>query len=404
MSGPLDGLRVVELGVWIAGPATGGILADWGADVIKIEPLGGDPARLFQQMLGGDMPNNPVFELDNRSKRSIALDLTTEGGLAIANDLVAEADVFVTNVRLAGLKRLRLDQATLTTRHPRLVYAAITGYGTEGPEADRAAYDIAAFWARSGIAHMLTAPGSAPPFQRGGMGDHGAALSAAGMICAALYSREQTGEGQFVTTSLFRQGVYTIGFDLSVALGWGLTLQLADRDNMPNPAINNYMAGDDRRFWICGLEGDRHWPPLARIVGHPEWLDDQRFATVTDRATNARDLISELDAIFATKSLDEWAGIFATEPEFFWAPIQTPDDLLADPQFHAAGCLIEVPDGPTTTPMIATPADFHGTPCQPRSMAPGIGEHTAEILESIGRGDQIEILRAGGAISASRAQ
>jgi len=165
----MDGVKVVEIGVWVAGPAAGGILADWGADVVKIEPPAGDPARTFQRMFGADMPNNPVFELDNRSKRSVVLDLGTDEGRALALELIDGADVFLTNIRASALARIGLDHETLLARNPRLVYAIITGYGLEGPDADRAAYDIAAFWARSGIAHLLTPPDANPPFQRGGM-------------------------------------------------------------------------------------------------------------------------------------------------------------------------------------------------------------------------------------------
>ena len=398
MSGPLAGVKVVELGVWVAGPAAGGILADWGADVVKIEPLTGDPARIFQRMLGSDMPTNPVFEMDNRSKRSIALDLAADEGLAIARSLIAEADVFVTNVRLAGLDRLGLDPDTLTVAHPGLIYAAITGFGLDGPDRDKAAYDIAAFWARSGIAHMLTPEGSDPPFQRGGMGDHNAGLAGAAAISAALYHRERTGEGQLVSTSLFREGIYTLSFDLSITVGWGLTLGVGDRATMHNPSTNNYVTGDGKRFWVVGLEGDRHWPPMARVVGHPEWIDDERWATAMDRAINGRELIAELDRIFVTRTLDEWAGIFAGEPDFFWAPVQSPDDLLADPQFHAAGGLVEVPDGTSTTSMIATPCDFHGTPWAPRGLAPKLGEHTVEILEQLGRSGELADLVAAGAV------
>lgn len=403
MAGPLDGVKVVELGVWVAGPAAGGILADWGADVVKVEPLSGDPARTFQRMLGADMPTNPVFEMDNRSKRSIAVDLSTDSGLEIAKALIAEADVFVTNVRLAGLERLGLDHESLRAEHPRLIYAAITGFGMEGPDKDAAAYDIAAFWARSGIAHMLTPEGADPPFQRGGMGDHNAGLAGAAAISAALYSRERTGEGQLVSTSLFREGIYTLSFDLSVTVGWGLTLGVGQRTTMHNPTTNNYVAGDGRRFWVVGLEADRHWPPMARVVGHPEWIDDPRFATAVDRAMNGQELIATLDEIFVTKTLDEWRAVFATEPDFFWAPVQSPDDLLADPQFHASGALIEVPDGASTTSMIATPCDFHGTPWSARSLAPGLGEHTGEILASIGRGDELDELVTAGVVGVAEA-
>ena len=230
---------------------------------MKIEPPAGDPSRTFQYSLTGQMmPTNPIFEMDNRSKRSIVLDLTTPEGKEIAEDLIADADVFVTNVRLGGLERLGLDAETLTARHPRLSYAASTGYGGEGEDADRAASDIAAFGSRSGIAHLLTRPGEDPPFQRGGMGDHNAGLAGAAAVCAALYCRENTGEGQLVSTSLLREGLYTISFDLSVLLGWGLTLQIGQRESMGNVAMNNYSASDGKRFWVVGLDGMRHWPRL----------------------------------------------------------------------------------------------------------------------------------------------
>ena len=402
MSGPMDGVRVVEIGVWVAGPAAGGILADWGADVIKIEPPSGDPARTFQRMLGGDMPNNPIFELDNRSKKSIVLDLRTQEGRDVAMELIDGADVFLSNIRPNALERIGLDYETLAARNRRLIYAIVTGYGLEGPDANRAAYDIAAFWARSGIASLLTAPGADPPFQRGGMGDHSVGLSTAAAISAALFARERTGEGQMVSTSLLRQGVYTIGFDLNMVLGWGLTTAVGLRNAMGNPAINNYAAGDGRRFWIVGLEGERHWPPLARAVGHPEWLVDERYSTPGARSKNALELIAELDRIFASKTLDEWAEIFATEDDFFWSPINTVDDVLADPQLAHAGGLVVVPDGSSGTTMIASPADFHGTPWAPRSLAPKLGEHTREVLSQLGKSDDaIDDLIASGAATQS---
>lgn len=388
MPGPMEGVKVVELGVWVAGPAAGGILADWGADVVKIEPPGiGDPARTFQQMMGADLPFNPVFENDNRSKRSIVLDLSQEAGRAIALELLDEADVFVTNVRAKALARLGLDSDSLLARNPRLVYGLISGYGLDGPDADRAAYDIAGFWARSGIAASLTSPGQHPPFQRGGMGDHNAGLAAAGAISAALFSREKTGKGQMVSTSLLREGIYTLSFDLSLGVRFGVPLQVANRKSMGNPCINNYADRDGRWFWIVGLEAERHWPSLARAVGHPEWIDDERFATAPGRAQNAEVLIAELDRIFATKTREQWGEIFDAEQDLWWAPVQTTEEVLSDPQVLAAGGLVAVPDGDGTTLLPATPCDFHGTPWRPRTMAPGHGEHSDEILRELGRSD-----------------
>jgi crotonobetainyl-CoA:carnitine CoA-transferase CaiB-like acyl-CoA transferase len=397
MPGPLEDVRVVELGVWVAGPGAGGILADWGADVVKVEPPEGDPARNFGRMLGGDLPTNPVFELDNRGKRSISLDLSLERGLRVADQLVAEADVFLTNLRPAALARLGLGPKETCDRHPRLVYAIITGYGLDGPEADRGAYDIAAFWARAGIAESLRAPGGPLPFQRGGMGDHTVAMTGAAMVSAALVERARTGQGQLVSTSLLRQGVYTIGFDVNVAVMWGRTLGIGTRETMYSPVLNNYSASDGKSFWIVGLEGDRHWPALARAVGHPEWITDSRFDNARNRALNAGDLIGLLDEIFATRTLEEWATAFAEEPELFWSPVNTIDDVLADEQFHAAHSVVHVPDEQGTLPMLATPVDFEGRPPVPRWRAPLLGEHTREVLGELGlEGDAVASLVADG--------
>ena len=401
MPGPLEGVKVVELGMWVAGPACAGILADWGADVVKLEPPGiGDPARTYQALFGEVMPDNPVFEMDNRSKQSIAVDLRVPEGQALALELLDDADVFVTNLRRAALERWGLGPDEVLARNPRLVYQLITGYGMEGPDAGRPAYDIGGFWARSGVAGLLRAPGGPLPFQRGGMGDHPTGSSAAGAVCAALFSRERTGEGQLISTSLVRQGVYTIGFDLSVTLGWGAHIGIGAREQMGNPAMNNYVAGDGRAFWLIGQEGERHWPPLARVVGHPEWLSDERFSTAMGRRQNAPELIGLLDEIFASKTLEEWAEVFDTEPDMFWAPVNEIDDVIIDPQVHAAGAFVDVPEEAGSAMRVASPSDFYGTPWKPRSGAPKLGQHTREVLASLGRTEaEIDALLDGGVVA-----
>jgi len=392
-------MRVVELGVWVAGPAAGGVLADWGADVVKIEPPAGDPARGFAKMLGGDVPFNPPFEMDNRSKRSIVIDFRKPDGVDLAHELLEQADVFLTNIRLDALERLGLDPDALRARYPRLVYGIITGYGITGPDRDRAAYDISAFWARSGVVGLLTRPGEDPPFQRGGMGDHGAGMTLAGGISAALVARARTGEGQLVATSLLRHGMYTISFDLNMALRFGVPLAVAKRTQMTNPVINCYQDRDGRWFWLVGLEGQRHWPDVCRAVGHADWIDDERFRDEDGRRKNIRELIPELDRIFATRTREEWSEIFDRE-NVWWAPVQTTEEVLADPQVHAGGGFVEVPEGDSTVTMINTSVDFVGTPGGPRAMPPGLGEHTDAILEELGRDSSaVERLRREGVVA-----
>jgi crotonobetainyl-CoA:carnitine CoA-transferase CaiB-like acyl-CoA transferase len=279
------------------------------------------------------------------------------------------------------------------------VYGIITGYGLDGPERTRAAYDIGAFWARSGIAGLLAAPGGEPPFQRGGMGDHGAGMALAGGICAALTARARTGDGQLVATSLLRHGMYTIGFDLNTALRFGVGIGTATHDTMGNPAINCYQDQDGRWFWLIGLDADRHWPDLCRAVGKPEWIDDPLFATARARRENLRELIPALDAIFATRSREDWGEALDREG-MWWAPVQTTDELLADPQAWAGGGFVDVPDGSSSQTMINTPVDFLGTPGAPRAMPPELGEHTDEVLAELGRdAATIAALRADGVVA-----
>jgi len=395
----MDGIRVVEVGMWVAGPAASAILGDWGADVVKIEPPTGDPFRGLISSFGGD-GSSPPFELDNRNKRSIALNLSHEDGQAIAGALVDGADVFVTNARASALERAGLDYPTVSARNPRLVYASVSGYGTEGYDRNRAAYDVGAFWSRAGVAAALTPEGQDLPYQRGGMGDHMAGMAAAGAISAALFARERTGRGQFVSTSLLRIGMYMIGWDISMSLRLGIPAIPMTVHAPPNPLINAYAAADGRRFWLLGLQADRHWPDVLRAVDRPEWAGDPRYATIELRWQNSAELVKDLGAVFATRTMAEWADVFDRE-DVWWAPVQHAHEVVDDPQARAAGGFVDVPSGDGGEPitMVASPVDFGGTRCEPRSGPPEFAQHTEELLLELGYDwDRIIELKDAGTI------
>jgi crotonobetainyl-CoA:carnitine CoA-transferase CaiB-like acyl-CoA transferase len=381
----LDGVRVIEMGLWVAGPAAAGILADWGADVVKIEAPGGDPMRAFFQLsTGSKVDRNPPFDLDNRGKRSVVLDVRKPEGRAALETLLASADVFVTNLRPDALARLGLDAETLTARHPRLVYASITGYGRTGSERDRPGYDVGAFWARSGVAATLAPEGTPPPQIRGGFGDHVTAVATVAGVVAALYERQQSGRGRVVETSLLRTGAYCLGWDLGIQLSFGKIRAPVPRTEVETPLVNSYRAGCARWFWLIGLEADRHFPGVARSVGREDLLADVRFASARERRRNCRQLIAELDRAFATRPLAEWAARFDREG-VWWAPVQSLDEVVADGQAEAAGAFVDVParDGGVQR-MVASPVGFSGAAPAPRRPSPALGEHTDDVLREAG--------------------
>ena len=370
-------LRVLELGVWVAAPAAAGILADWGADVIKVEPPAGDPMRNVFGALGirEEMPN-PAYTLDNRGKRSVVLDLRNEADRARMEGLLADAHVFVTNLKPDALDRFDLGADATLARHPHLVYCSVTGYGLEGPDRDRAGYDLGAFWARSGLSHQL-ASRDEPLNARGAMGDHITALSALAGILGGVLQQRATGEGCVVETSLLRTGIYVLGWDLGLQSALGRVARGEPREANQSPLMNCYRTADDRWLFLTCLEADRHLRNVYVALGREDLLADERFASGHALRKNNRHAIAVLDEEIAKRPLAEWAQRF-DDAGVWWAPVQSPTDVLGDEQVRGNDGLVEVPnpgDAGGTTISVNGPITFRGRPSRAPGPAPRLGEH-----------------------------
>lgn len=398
--GAFDGLRVVELAQWVFVPVAGALLADWGADVVRIERIEGDPYRgLATQGIGTDSGGvNLSMALANRGKRSVALDLRRDEGKAVLDELLATADVFLTNFRPGALKRLGLDADTLTGRFPRLVYARGNGYGSRGPDADLPGYDSSAFWARGGMAHVLTPPDRENPIsQRGAMGDRNGAMALAFGISSALLRRERIGKGSVVDVSLLATAMWTLSSDLLAALQGGKPRAAAGREASPNPLVGPYGTKDGRHIQLVFLQGDRYWADFCRLVGREDLLDDPRFADLAARRENRKACAAELEAEFAKRTFEEWKELLA-RIDAPWAPIQAVEELLDDPQVVANGYIGEVAEGDVSYSLPAVPVQFDERPPELRR-APEHGEHTESVLLELGRSWQdIAALKDAGAI------
>ncbi|OYW30411.1 MAG: CoA transferase [Caulobacter sp. 12-67-6] len=382
----LEGLRVIELATYIAAPGAAGIMADWGADVIKVESPEGDPMRRFFDTIASQQDANPVFELDNRGKRAVVLDIRSDTGREAMKALVATADVFLTNVRPGALARAGLDHEALKAVNPRLIYCSLTGYGLEGPDADKAGMDVAAFWSRAGVG-SITAPKGAEPFPiRTGMGDHVTSLATVSAILAAVFERQTTGVGRLVETSLLRAGVYAIGSDMAIQLRFGKLASTRGRREAIQPLANFFKTRDGR--WICLLprQGATDWARIAEAAGRPELVDDPRFASAKARRENTALLVDLLDAAFGEMDYETVANALDAG-DLTWAPYQTPREreLVGDPQAEAAGCFVDTPDGAGGTfKAPASPARFPGALDGPRGPAPKLGADTAAVFKELG--------------------
>jgi crotonobetainyl-CoA:carnitine CoA-transferase CaiB-like acyl-CoA transferase len=396
----LQGLKVVEMATWVAGPGCAMIMAEWGADVIKVESPGGDAIRAFFPDTE-EVPLNPVFSMENRGKRGIVLDIAKPAGRAALVELLRTADVFITNLRPGALARSRLDYASLADGAPRLVYASVTGYGLEGPEIDMPAFDLTGFWTRSGVAAATIPPDQEPFTCRPGFGDHYTALATLSGVLAALRERDRTGCGRLVETSLLRTGYYAVSWDASQQLRYGAVATAQPRDDRPSALAGYFHTADQRWFCLVPRSLDC-FAALAGAIDRPDLLADPRFTPPIADLEVVRELRGVLDAVFASLTLAE-IGERLGRADLIWAPMSTLAEVGQDPQAAAAGCFARTADRfGGAFPAPASPVRFRGLETRLHPAAPALGQHTIAVLEEAGYTDDAiaALIKAGAAVQA----
>ena len=399
----MQGVKVVEVAEHTFVPAAAMILADWGADVIKIERAahGGDASRSMRIIQRPGLRSNPFFEAANRNKRGVGLDLTKPEGRELLYQLIDQADVFITNMRDDAKAKLGIQADTLMARNPRLIYASGTGFGTRGPLKEARGFDFPTSWCRSGSGFVQTPlDGNPPPAQPGSVGDLTGGATLCGAICAALYRRERTGRGTVVDHALYMMGTYIMSQSLiSASMGWQPAGPPPTREAMPDPMMNMYRTKDARWLVLCLLY-DAWWADFARHIGHEDWITDERYRDPSARAANCVEMIRELDAIFVTKTLAEWEAEFA-DLEGVWSPLKSPAEVIEDEQALVNGFVTPVtyPDGEQYL-VGASPAQFDGRPIGELRASPTHGQHTDDVMRELGlTAEQIDGLRGAGIIA-----
>jgi formyl-CoA transferase len=394
-----SGLKVVDFASFIAGPSAAVILSDFGADVIKVEPPTGDLWRHANKL-----PPNPQakdaypWHLANRNKRGMTLDLKSPSAQPVLEKLVKWADVLIVNTPHPARKRLKLEYDDVAQWNPRLIYADLTGFGEKGPDASLPGFDITSYWARSGLLSMTRDAGVPPTWPVAGSGDNATAVGLYSAIVTALYRRERTGKGSYVTTSLLAEGVWSASVFIQAALCEASFFGLHDRKHPANAALNVYRASDDT--WFVLIVMPDKLAAVANAIGRPDLLTDPRFSDPAKLAQNMPELTAILDEIFGEQPMSHWYEVFNGVHVTFGA-VRGPQDVINDPQLRLNDIVVPLEGaGGKLTSTISSPIQMHGVAKVPAKRAPEIGEHNGEILRQLGfDATEIDGLRVSGAVS-----
>jgi crotonobetainyl-CoA:carnitine CoA-transferase CaiB-like acyl-CoA transferase len=393
-----SGLKVVDLSSFVAGPGAAVILSDFGADVIKVEPPNGDPWRFTHKIPPQPLADDAYqWHLANRNKRSITLDLKSPSAQRVLQELVTWADVLIVNTPHPARKKLKLEYDDVAQWNPRLIYADLTGFGEKGPDSELPGFDITSYWARSGLLSMTRDAGVPPTWPVAGSGDNATAVGLYSAIVTALYRRERTGKGSYVTTSLLAEGVWSAGVSIQAALAGARFYAPHDRKNPANAGLNVYRASDGT--WFVLLVMPDKMAAVAKAIGRPDLLTDPRFSDPAKLMANMPQLTAILDDVFAAQPMAHWYEVFNGVHVTFGA-VRGPQEVINDPQLSANDIVVPLEGaGGKLSTTISSPIQVHGVAKVPARRAPDLGEHNEEILRELGFGAKdIDALRASGAV------